>query len=72
LLLAPATSGFSQGSSNQLGGWYEVAIGYLVPLEALILVVWWFAQNIEQNPVNWLNHFSTGSVGTCLAQWASL
>lgn len=63
------TTWINRSSDIHLGSWYDLIVRYLIPLEALILIVWWFAQNIKQNPVNWLNPFSAGSVGTCLAQW---
>ncbi|MEJ2082622.1 MAG: hypothetical protein P8Y94_10740 [Acidobacteriota bacterium] len=36
----------------------------------MVLIVWWFWQVIESDPQRWWNPFGTGSVGTCLFQWA--
>ena len=55
-----------EGSDLHIGKWWVFAIGILVPLEALVLMIWWLR---DRSP-NWLDPFEKFSVGTVLAQWA--
>lgn len=53
-----------------LGKWYEWIIRYVLPLEFLALIIWWFYQAITSfEPHGWWNPFRPFSVGTCLLQW---
>ncbi len=51
------------------GLWFNYVIKYLIPLEALLLISWWFFQSIGWNPHGWYNPFQTDSLGTCIFQW---
>lgn len=62
----------SEGSDLQVGRWYNYIVGYLIPVQVLILVTWWFWQVIQADPENWWNPFQVESVGTCLLQWSAL
>jgi NSS family neurotransmitter:Na+ symporter len=48
---------------------FELIVFWLIPVEFLALVAWWFAQAIRWDPAGWWNPFGTFSVGTCLFQW---
>ncbi len=53
-----------------LGKWWEVIIGYLVPLEVVVLLGWWIYQSATSfAPHSWYNPFQTYSVATCIVQW---
>ena len=42
----------------------------LVPLQAVILLIWWLYQARQWNPEGWLAPFGEDNVGTVLAQFA--
>jgi len=51
-------------------GW-ALMMKYLIPLEAVVLLVWWLWQAARvYAPDSWYNPFDPFSVMTCLAQWA--
>lgn len=56
-------------SDIRLGRWWDVIIAVVVPLEALILLVWWLVQARGWDPAGWLNPFGVENVGTILLQW---
>ena len=54
----------------RLGIWFEWVLKYIIPVEFIVLIGWWFYQAITvYQPVGWWNPFKTFSVGTCLFQW---
>ena len=53
-------------SDIRVGRWWDVVIATLVPLQALILLVWWLWQARGWNPTGWLGPFGEDSVGTIL------
>jgi NSS family neurotransmitter:Na+ symporter len=53
----------------KVGIWFEYIIKFLIPLEAVILLLWWLYRSIEWNPNYWYNPFKTDSLGTCIFQW---
>ena len=56
-----------------IGRWYSYVITYLVPLEFVALMVWWFYQAIKvYDPEGWWHPFHSFSVGTTVLQWAVL
>ena len=56
-----------------IGRWYSYVITYLVPLEFVALMVWWFYQAIKvYDPEGWWHPFHRFSVGTTVLQWAVL
>ncbi|MEX1998090.1 MAG: sodium-dependent transporter [Gemmatimonadales bacterium] len=59
-------------SNIRVGVWWDIVIRVLVPLQAVILMVWWLWQARGWDPTGWLNPLDTFSVGTVLAQWALL
>lgn len=59
-----------EGSDFKVGRIYNVVISWLVPLQVIVLIVWWFSLAITSfDREGWWNPFSTYSVGTCLLQW---
>ncbi len=56
----------------QIGTWFDYLMKYLVPIEALILLGWWFFQSVHWYPRDWWNPFIPFSLGTCLLQWGIL
>jgi NSS family neurotransmitter:Na+ symporter len=57
-------------SDLRVGRWWEIVVGVLVPLQALVLLVWWLWQARGWDPAGWLDPLGTETVGTVLAQWA--
>ncbi len=54
----------------RVGPWFTWIMRYLIPIEAMILLVWWFYR--EWDAQLWWNPFSVYSLGTCLFQWVLL
>jgi NSS family neurotransmitter:Na+ symporter len=56
-------------SDIRVGRWWDVVIGVVVPLEALVLLGWWLYQARGWDPTGWLDPLGAESVGTILVQW---
>jgi NSS family neurotransmitter:Na+ symporter len=56
-------------SDIRVGRWWDIVIGVIVPLEALILLVWWLYQARGWDPRGWLNPLGVENVGTIALQW---
>ena len=52
-----------------IGRWYDIVIKYVIPLEATLLLGWWFWVAIQADIKGWWNPLRAESVGTCLLQW---
>ena len=53
-----------------VGRWWDVVIGVLVPLQAVVLLVWWLYQARGSDLKGWLDPAIVDNVGTVLLQWA--
>ena len=52
---------------------WEILIGYIVPLQAAILLGWWlWRAATEYAPDSWYNPLDPYSVMTCLVQWGAM
>ncbi len=60
----------ADGSDLKIGYWWTLFVGVLVPLEAVVLMVWWLVQARSWDPKGYLDPLGESSVGTVLAQWA--
>lgn len=53
-----------------LGGWWEIIIKYVVPVEVISLLIWWIYLSITAYaPDSWYNPLSAFSVATIAVQW---
>jgi NSS family neurotransmitter:Na+ symporter len=58
------------GTRFPVGKWFEGVIGWVVPVEFVLVLAWWFWQSITVfDPEGWWNPFRVRSVATCLLQW---
>jgi NSS family neurotransmitter:Na+ symporter len=57
------------GSKIRLKKWFDILVIFLLPLQFLAMLGWWFWKSYSGNPHNWFNIASPGSVGTVLFQW---
>ncbi len=55
--------------SIKLGRWFDILPGFLLPIQFLAMLGWWFWQSYKQDPRHWFNIFSSSSIGTVLFQW---
>ena len=53
----------------KIGRWFNLTLKYLIPAEAILLLIWWLYRSVEWNPRGWYNPFQTDSLGTCIVQW---
>jgi len=61
----------AEGSDLQVGRWWSFLVAVVIPVEALVLMIWWlWGASVGKEASEWLNPFNSGSVGTVLAQWA--
>lgn len=57
----------------RLGRIFNVIVKFVIPVEFLAMIAWWFMQAIlHYDPDFWWHPFRTFSVGTCLFQWGLL
>lgn len=56
-------------SDIRVGRWWDVVVAVIVPLEALVLMVWWLVQARSWDPGGWLDPLAVENVGTILVQW---
>jgi len=52
----------------EVGRWFDYAIVYLVPLQVLLLMGWWFYRAVKDLP-EWWNPVAVQSIGTSVMQW---
>ncbi|OQX55201.1 MAG: sodium-dependent transporter [Candidatus Aminicenantes bacterium 4484_214] len=57
-------------SRGPLKTWiFDVLVKFLMPIQVIAMLVWWFWSSYKSNPRTWFNPFLTSSVGTVLLQW---
>lgn len=57
------------GSDIKIGKWYNFVIKYLIPVQVIILILWWLISSVSWDP-QWWNPFHSENTGTVLFQWA--
>jgi NSS family neurotransmitter:Na+ symporter len=58
------------GCDLRIGRWWTFLVSVVVPIEAVVLMVWWLWESHKWNPQRWLDPFLPESTGTVLFQWA--
>jgi NSS family neurotransmitter:Na+ symporter len=53
-----------------LGRWFDYLVKFILPLQLIAMLIWWFWDSYSSDPENWLNIFARSSIGTVLFQWA--
>ena len=56
------------GSDVKIGKWYNFLIGFLIPVQVVVLVSWWLISSVSWDP-EWWNPFHSANAGTCIFQW---
>jgi len=56
------------GSDIKIGKWYNFIIGILIPLQVVILILWWLISSVSWDP-EWWNPFHRENAGTAILQW---
>ncbi|QQS36298.1 MAG: sodium-dependent transporter [Ignavibacteriales bacterium] len=56
------------GTDVKIGKWYNVAIKYLIPIQVIILILWWLISSVSWD-TEWWNPFHAENTGTVLFQW---
>lgn len=52
----------------RFGKWFNYILGLLIPLQAIILLIWWIAASFNWEK-EWFNPFKQESAGTAIFQW---
>jgi NSS family neurotransmitter:Na+ symporter len=60
----------ADGCDLPVGRWWNFLVGVVVPIEAVILMVWWLWEARGWDRGGWLDPFRPESVGTVLLQFA--
>ena len=59
------------GADLEIGRWWSFVIGVLVPVEAVVLILWWLVREASGGSLaETLNPMTTFGSGTVLVQWA--
>ena len=57
----------------QIGTWFDWVIKFVVPIEAIAILVFWSYQSVTTyDPEGWWHPFRSFSLGTCVVQWGLL
>lgn len=51
---------------------FKVLFRFLMPLQFLLMIGWWFFQSVQWNPKTWWQPFRTFSLGTVILQWLAV
>jgi NSS family neurotransmitter:Na+ symporter len=57
------------GSDVKIGKWYNIVIGILIPVQVIVLILWWLISSVGWDP-EWWNPFHIENAGTAIFQWA--
>jgi NSS family neurotransmitter:Na+ symporter len=61
----------SAGSRINLGRWFDYVVRFIIPLEFVCVITWWFWQSLTVfDPEEWWNPFRTTSLASVIMQWA--
>jgi NSS family neurotransmitter:Na+ symporter len=58
-----------EDSDIRIGRWWDLVIGVLVPIQAVVLLVWLLYESWTADPDGWLAPFAEYNVGTVLLQF---
>ncbi|MBI4483137.1 MAG: sodium-dependent transporter [Acidobacteria bacterium] len=58
-----------EGTDLRVGRPYDWVVKFLIPLQVIVLISWWFWMAIQADPQDWWNPFRVETVGTCFFQW---
>ncbi|MFP3941220.1 MAG: sodium-dependent transporter [Thermoanaerobaculia bacterium] len=59
------------GADLRVGRWWSFVVGVLVPVEAVVLILWWLVREAAgDSPGETLHPFTPFGAGTVLVQWA--
>jgi NSS family neurotransmitter:Na+ symporter len=53
----------------RLGKIFDVLVTFVLPVQLIAMLIWWFWDSYQGDPENWFNIFSKTSVGTVVFQW---
>lgn len=57
-------------SRFRLGKGFDFLVKFILPVQLMAMLVWWFWDSYSSDPKNWYNVFSQNTLGTVLFQWA--
>jgi NSS family neurotransmitter:Na+ symporter len=59
----------ADGCDLRVGRWWNFLVSVVVPVEAILLLLWWLWEARGWDPEAWLDPFGTATVGTVLVQF---
>ncbi|RMD48192.1 MAG: sodium-dependent transporter, partial [Ignavibacteria bacterium] len=57
-----------EGSDIKVGKFYNFTISFLIPLQVVVMLIWWLVSSAQWDP-EWWNPFHVANAGTCIFQW---
>jgi len=57
-----------EGSDIKVGKFYNFVIAFLIPLQVVVLLIWWLASSVKWDK-QWWNPFHIENAGTAIFQW---
>jgi NSS family neurotransmitter:Na+ symporter len=60
----------AQDESRWLGRFFDLWVTVVIPLQFVVMLVWWFRQSISWDPEGWWKPLGTFTIGTCVVQWS--
>jgi NSS family neurotransmitter:Na+ symporter len=60
----------AEGCDLRIGRWWSFLVAVVVPVEAVVLMLWWLWEARGWDPAGWLHPFHAENVGTVLLQFA--
>ena len=57
------------GNDIKIGKWYNYIIGILIPIQVVVLILWWLISSVSWDP-EWWNPLHIENAGTAIFQWA--
>jgi NSS family neurotransmitter:Na+ symporter len=59
----------ASGSRFKLGKGFDFLVKFILPIQLIAMLGWWFWDSYSGDPKNWYKVFSQGTLGTVLFQW---
>jgi len=59
----------TSGTRFKLGRGFDFLVKFILPVQLIAMLGWWFWDSYSNDPANWYKIFSQSTLGTVLFQW---